>query len=348
MNDTPPTSDKKPRRRGAPRKRAPAKAVAKKPASAKRDGDSPADAAPRTANRARRSRGAAVAAPVTAVDTAMSGGGLEAVAAQSRGDSPAADDLDGRAPAAAETRVMPTATDAPASGSVAPTATPSAPAAKASQALQSMADVAGQAASASDTAANAPRAAESAAGASEAGHVVSPSPRADAASDRRAGHRADAARTQATQHSGAPPRTELRQESLRPGELIRVPLSVRWRDLDAFNHVNNSKYLSYLEEARLRWMLTIPGMGLDDDVAPVVAASNLNYRRPIGWPGDVVIELFVERLGTTSVAIGHRIVDASEGGVTYCDGNVVMVWIDRTSGRAAPLPEAVRASCARR
>ncbi|TCZ83369.1 thioesterase family protein [Lysobacter sp. N42] len=134
---------------------------------------------------------------------------------------------------------------------------------------------------------------------------------------------------------------------MRPGELIRVPLSVRWRDLDAFNHVNNSKYLSYLEEARLRWMLTIPGMGLDDDVAPVVAASNLNYRRPIEWPGDVVIELFVERLGNTSLTIGHRIVDATEGGVTYCDGNVVLVWIDRTSGRAAPLPGSVRAACAR-
>lgn len=138
---------------------------------------------------------------------------------------------------------------------------------------------------------------------------------------------------------------ELRQAALRPGELIRVPLSVRWRDLDAFNHVNNSKYLSYLEEARLRWMLTMPGMGLDDNVAPVVAASNLNYRRPIGWPGDVVVELFVERLGSTSVTIGHRIVDSTAGGVTYCDGNVVMVWIDRTSGRAAPLPPAVRAAC---
>jgi len=138
-----------------------------------------------------------------------------------------------------------------------------------------------------------------------------------------------------------------RQASLRPGELIRVPLSVRWRDLDAFNHVNNSKYLSYLEEARLRWMMTMPGMGLDDNVAPVVAASNLNYRRPIGWPGEVMIQLFVERIGSTSVTVGHRILDAGDRSVLYCDGNVVMVWIDRQSGRAAPLPEPVRASCSK-
>ena len=127
--------------------------------------------------------------------------------------------------------------------------------------------------------------------------------------------------------------------------LIRVPLSVRWRDLDAFNHVNNSQFLSYLEEARLRWMLSVPGQDLDNEVAPVVAAANLNYRRPIEWPGEIAIELFVERLGNSSVSIGHRIVDANDAGVLYCDGSVVMVWIDRSTGSAAPLPAAVREAC---
>ena len=127
--------------------------------------------------------------------------------------------------------------------------------------------------------------------------------------------------------------------------LIRMTMPVRWRDLDAFNHVNNSTYLSYLEEARLQWMLTVPGHGMDEHVAPVVAAAHLNYRRPIEWPNDVAIELFVERLGNTSVSIGHRIVAANDADVLYCDGNVVMVWIDRGSGRAAPLPAAVRRSC---
>nr|WP_027069337.1 thioesterase family protein [Lysobacter defluvii] len=126
---------------------------------------------------------------------------------------------------------------------------------------------------------------------------------------------------------------------------MRVPMPVRWRDLDAFNHVNNSKYLSYLEEARLHWMLTVPGMGMDDHVAPVVAAAQLNYRRPITWPSEVVIELFVERLGNTSLTVGHRIVDAKDPQALYCDGHVIMVWIDRESGAAAPLPRPVRDAC---
>jgi len=134
-------------------------------------------------------------------------------------------------------------------------------------------------------------------------------------------------------------------KSMPPASLIRMPMPVRWRDLDAFNHVNNSKYLSYLEEARLHWMIGIPGQGMDDHVAPVVAAAQLNYRRPIAWPAQVVVELFVERLGNTSLTVGHRIVDASDGNVLYCDGHVVMVWIDRDSGAAAPLPVAVREAC---
>ncbi len=134
-------------------------------------------------------------------------------------------------------------------------------------------------------------------------------------------------------------------QNAQPAALINVPLSVRWRDLDAFNHVNNSKFLSYLEEARLRWMVTIPGEWMDENVAPVVAAAHINYRRPIEWPNEIAVELFVERLGNTSLTIGHRIVQADDASVLYADGNVVMVWIDKNGGRAAALPEDVRAAC---
>lgn len=134
-------------------------------------------------------------------------------------------------------------------------------------------------------------------------------------------------------------------ESTSSPSLISIPLSVRWRDLDAFNHVNNSKFLSYLEEARLRWMMTLPGEWIDDNVAPVVAAAHVNYRRPIEWPNEIVVELFVERLGSTSLTIGHRIVSAQASDVLYADGNVVMVWIDKQGGQAAALPDVVRQAC---
>jgi acyl-CoA thioester hydrolase len=149
----------------------------------------------------------------------------------------------------------------------------------------------------------------------------------------------------ATKPAGDAPKQEA-DVSASPGfTLVRIPLSVRWRDLDAFNHVNNSKFLSYLEEARLRWMIGLPGDWIDGNVAPVVAAANVNYRRPIEWPNEIAVELFVERLGNTSLTIGHRIVHADDASVLYADGNVVMVWIDKARGQPAALPESVRAAC---
>jgi acyl-CoA thioester hydrolase len=71
----------------------------------------------------------------------------------------------------------------------------------------------------------------------------------------------------------------------------------------------------------------------------LLAAVQMNYRKPIPYPAQVIVELFLERLGNTSITIGHRIVD--DGPTTYADGHVVMVWIDRASGKPVPLPKIV-------
>lgn len=128
--------------------------------------------------------------------------------------------------------------------------------------------------------------------------------------------------------------------------LARIPIGVRWRDMDSFGHVNNAKYISYLEEARIRWLVGVPGLDMKGPVLPVVVNTNVNYRRPIVWPDDIVVELFVERLGNSSVTIGHRIVDQKDEGILYSDGNVVVTWMDTRTGKSAPLPDAVRTASA--
>ena len=126
-----------------------------------------------------------------------------------------------------------------------------------------------------------------------------------------------------------------------PKILFRMPVALRWRDLDAFQHVNNSNFLTYLEEARIRWFESWNGEWVNEAIAPLLAAVQLNYRMPIPYPSEVVVELFADRVGTSSVTIGHRIV-SEDGATLYCDGHVVVVWIDRASGRPIALPETVR------
>ena len=128
--------------------------------------------------------------------------------------------------------------------------------------------------------------------------------------------------------------------------LFVASLGVRWRDLDAFNHVNNSNYLTYLEEARLQWLSHVPGPWFDEHAMPVMAASQVNYRRPIAWPAQLQVQLFCERIGNSSMTIAHRVIDAEQANTLYCDGNVVMVWMDPASGKPVPLPEAIRTAIA--
>jgi acyl-CoA thioester hydrolase len=126
--------------------------------------------------------------------------------------------------------------------------------------------------------------------------------------------------------------------------LARVPITVRWRDLDAYNHVNNANFLTYLEEARLVWLSGIDGDWKTSEFSPVLAASEVNFRGQIEWPGELVVEVHCEKLGNSSLTLSHRITSA-DGEKLFSDARIVMVWIEPDSGRPVPLPVAVRRAC---
>ena len=123
-----------------------------------------------------------------------------------------------------------------------------------------------------------------------------------------------------------------------------LDIESRWRDMDAFNHVNNASYLGYIEEARVRWFKSLSTDWAGETSAPVMASVTVDYKRPAHWPETLRIELSAERVGGKSLTLAHRIVSASDLDVVYCDGHTVLVWVDR-SGQSVVLPDAVRAAC---
>ena len=122
--------------------------------------------------------------------------------------------------------------------------------------------------------------------------------------------------------------------------VFRVPVVLRWSDLDAFNHVNNSRYLTFLEQARVECFESLGEAWITEDSAPVVASATLNFRYPIAYPAEVFVELSTKHVGTSSVVVDHRIVAAD--GTLHCDGHVVAVWVDRHTGKPTELPNGVR------
>ncbi len=118
-----------------------------------------------------------------------------------------------------------------------------------------------------------------------------------------------------------------------------VEIAVRWRDLDAFGHVNNAVYLSYLEVARVA--LWRSGMGGRDarDIPFVVARVEIDYRSAIELGETVRVELACESVGRRSFTLVYRIL---AGGRLAAEARSVQVCVDR-NGATIPVPEALRA-----
>ena len=119
-------------------------------------------------------------------------------------------------------------------------------------------------------------------------------------------------------------------------------IDVRWGDMDALGHVNNSRYLTYFEQARVAWLGTLEGVWTRE-AGPVLARITCDFRRPITYPAALEVEVSIIRLGHTSLTLQHAI--RLDGQATVvAEGEAVVVWIDYATGRPVPLPDRVRAA----
>ena len=117
--------------------------------------------------------------------------------------------------------------------------------------------------------------------------------------------------------------------------------AIRWGDMDAFGHVNNTVYFRYMEQARIEWLYAqAKAVGYTGNDGPVIVNASCNFLLPIVYPGDVETRMYLGEPGRSSIGSFYDIFVA---GKKFADGAAKMVWIDRASGRSVPLPEAIAA-----
>ena len=117
-------------------------------------------------------------------------------------------------------------------------------------------------------------------------------------------------------------------------------IEIRWRDVDAYHHVNNSVYLTYLEEARDEWIERALE-GVADPWDFVLARVAVDFRRELRQEDDeVIVTVRLERLGTSSVRVREEIHTAA--GELSAESESVIVARDRETGRSRPLTHAER------
>ena len=118
-------------------------------------------------------------------------------------------------------------------------------------------------------------------------------------------------------------------------------IEIRWRDVDAYGHVNNAVYLTYLEEARDAWVEKVLGPVSDNTWDFVLARVEIDYVSELTLEdGAVVAGCRLESIGRSSVRTVEEI--RKQGGTVSARAAAVVVARDPKTGRARSLTQAER------
>lgn len=124
-------------------------------------------------------------------------------------------------------------------------------------------------------------------------------------------------------------------------QVHRSVQSIRWGDMDALGHVNNTLYFRYMEQARLEWVYALAhGNAYAGDSGPLIINASCTFLSPLVYPGDIEVIMTLGDPGRTSVGSYYDII---HDGRMFAEGAAKIVWIDLASGRPIPLPESIRA-----
>lgn len=125
--------------------------------------------------------------------------------------------------------------------------------------------------------------------------------------------------------------------------VFTAQLPVRWGDMDAMGHVNNSRFFTYFEQARIEWLETLaPDDWQMDTIGPILASAQCDFKRPVVYPATLAITIAVGVPGRTSLPTFYEVRVDGEDETVVATGEAVLVWIDYTTGQPVPLPEALR------
>lgn len=122
-------------------------------------------------------------------------------------------------------------------------------------------------------------------------------------------------------------------------------IEIRWRDVDAYLHVNNAVYATYLEECRDEWIAGALGES-GDPWDFVLARVAIDFRRELTQADDaVLVRCSLARIGTSSLTLTEEILTAD--GELSATAEAVVVARDREHGGSRPLTPAERAALER-
>lgn len=130
-----------------------------------------------------------------------------------------------------------------------------------------------------------------------------------------------------------------------PSKFVTLALDVQWGDMDALGHVNNTRYLTWFESARIALFARIGLASVAPlTVGPILATTTCDFLRPVVFPARIEVGVRVASIGETSVTMEYEVRDAAAKATLYARGTSVVVVIDYGTMQKLRVPDDVRAA----
>lgn len=127
------------------------------------------------------------------------------------------------------------------------------------------------------------------------------------------------------------------------GCCLVLEAEVQWRDMDAFQHVNNISYLVWFERVRIAFMEHFGGDDYHqaEDLTPVLASVQCRYRFPLTYPDNILIGVGIRDVGEDRFTQDYAVYSLTHDGVA-AEGEGRVVYFNSRKGEKTPIPPRFR------
>ena len=119
-------------------------------------------------------------------------------------------------------------------------------------------------------------------------------------------------------------------------------LVIRWGDMDALGHLNNTSYFRYFETPRIDWMYANGCMPDPLGEGPVIVNAFCNFYKQLEYPGDVLLKMYASDPARTTFETWVTMERVDAPGLICAAGGATTIWVDFPAQQARALPEWMR------
>ena len=125
--------------------------------------------------------------------------------------------------------------------------------------------------------------------------------------------------------------------------VVELVIPVRWGDMDAMGHVNNTSYFRYMEILRVAWFREIGTTIHPDSEGLIVINSFCTFHKQFDYPGNVLGRLYVSDPGRSSFETWVTMSRTDDPDTLYASGGATAVWVDFPKQKSAEMPAWLKA-----